>query len=542
MSVREYIGARYAPLFAEPIAWNNASEYEPLTIVLYGGDSYTSRQHVPVGIDIYNETYWVQTGNYNAQIQQYRSEVVGFTQGLEGEISARQAADAELAESIADETTARQAADASLAQDMLGHLSNETIARQAADAELSQEIEDETAARRTADNNLSQNIASEITARQGADNALSQSISDETTARQSADTALQNQIGTGFTPQSTVAQQLAQIRTEMSAKPLVLLIGDSWTEVGTYGDWLTPFKKALQVDVVNYGVGGSGWNYSPNANVKTFPQQLQYAATQMSDADKKRLLCILVMGGVNDQSANSRNTSNTISSILQGATSIATIRNSSFPNVPIYAALNLQSPYYQNDGSIASKMMNVIIELQHELPKYGIISLDWVAFSLYCVAGSPWDASNLHLSSTGAGVYASALIEAFHGGYNAVNSRYDPTTRAGNNGNFTAMRYTFNNGIFGVQVVRVSIDSGASENILTVPTTGWGWIGNVFHLVNQSAVNVSSLHNGNADQAGYVNLILGSSPQIKCARGGSTTGATTTYYAGMNLIDVINYS
>lgn len=72
--VRQYIGARYVPVFANPITWTNERTYEPLTIVLHAGNSYTSRQYVPAGIDINNTDYWANTGNYNAQIEQYRNE------------------------------------------------------------------------------------------------------------------------------------------------------------------------------------------------------------------------------------------------------------------------------------------------------------------------------------------------------------------------------------------------------------------------------------------------------------------------------------
>lgn len=67
-----YTGARYVPLFDG--AWDSTKTYEPLTVVLYEGGSYTSRQPVPAGIAIQNEEYWALTGNYNAQIEQYRSE------------------------------------------------------------------------------------------------------------------------------------------------------------------------------------------------------------------------------------------------------------------------------------------------------------------------------------------------------------------------------------------------------------------------------------------------------------------------------------
>lgn len=75
MAVTQYIGARYVPLIADPIEWSNQKEYEPLTIVLYKGNSYTSRQFVPKGIDISNTEFWANTGNYNAQVEQYRQEV-----------------------------------------------------------------------------------------------------------------------------------------------------------------------------------------------------------------------------------------------------------------------------------------------------------------------------------------------------------------------------------------------------------------------------------------------------------------------------------
>ena len=56
MSVREYIGARYVPIFADPLEWDDERSYEPLTIVYYQGNSYTSRQSVPTGIDVTNTT------------------------------------------------------------------------------------------------------------------------------------------------------------------------------------------------------------------------------------------------------------------------------------------------------------------------------------------------------------------------------------------------------------------------------------------------------------------------------------------------------
>lgn len=74
MSRTEYIGARYVPLLADPVEWSPNKSYEALTIVLHQGNSFTSKQFVPVGIDITNTEFWAETGNYNAQIEEYRRE------------------------------------------------------------------------------------------------------------------------------------------------------------------------------------------------------------------------------------------------------------------------------------------------------------------------------------------------------------------------------------------------------------------------------------------------------------------------------------
>ena len=77
MTVREYVGARYVPLYIGD--WDNTVTYEPLSIVTYQGNSYTSRQYVPSGIDINNTQYWICSGNYNAQVEAYRQEVVSVS-------------------------------------------------------------------------------------------------------------------------------------------------------------------------------------------------------------------------------------------------------------------------------------------------------------------------------------------------------------------------------------------------------------------------------------------------------------------------------
>lgn len=120
----QYIGARYVPLFGrknEPtIEWDNKAPYEPLTVVIHAGNSYTSRQYVPADIDITDESYWALTGNYNAQVEQYRRETAAVKAGLETETSERETADTALSGRITTlETTMPSKLDAVAHDDTL---------------------------------------------------------------------------------------------------------------------------------------------------------------------------------------------------------------------------------------------------------------------------------------------------------------------------------------------------------------------------------------------------------------------------------------
>ena len=67
MSVTQIVGPRIAPYWADPVEWTSTRAYEPFTFVTYQGDSYCSRQDIPIGIDIKNDDYWVKVSDYNAQ-------------------------------------------------------------------------------------------------------------------------------------------------------------------------------------------------------------------------------------------------------------------------------------------------------------------------------------------------------------------------------------------------------------------------------------------------------------------------------------------
>lgn len=81
---RQYVGARYVPKVMGE--WNKALQYEALSIVTYAGNSFTSKVPVPANIDISNKSYWVNTGNYNAQVEAYRQQTANLENRLNSEI------------------------------------------------------------------------------------------------------------------------------------------------------------------------------------------------------------------------------------------------------------------------------------------------------------------------------------------------------------------------------------------------------------------------------------------------------------------------
>ena len=83
-----YIGARYVPIFADPVEWDDKREYEPLTIVVHNGDCYTSKCYVPKGAQLppYPEgqtKYWVKTSDYNYQFADLKKTVTDLSRLVE---------------------------------------------------------------------------------------------------------------------------------------------------------------------------------------------------------------------------------------------------------------------------------------------------------------------------------------------------------------------------------------------------------------------------------------------------------------------------
>lgn len=129
--VRQYVGARYVPVFANPLEWSDTREYEPLTIVTYQGNSYTSMQYVPTGIGIADTAYWALTGNFNAQVEAYRAEVRAFDDRINANaaaISANTAAINANATAINANAAAINANAAAIAQEKTDRTTNVMLA------------------------------------------------------------------------------------------------------------------------------------------------------------------------------------------------------------------------------------------------------------------------------------------------------------------------------------------------------------------------------------------------------------------------------
>lgn len=179
MATTQYIGARYVPLFADPIEWDKTQQYEPLTIVTNNGNSYTSRQFVPTGIEITNEAFWALTGNYNAQIEQYRKEVIAY--------------DGRITEAQTDATNAQTDATNALS---LAHANETNIASN--DAELAG----------TADSGLKTLITNETSRATAAEEANVSAITNETSRATAAEEANASAISAEETARVTAINDI----------------------------------------------------------------------------------------------------------------------------------------------------------------------------------------------------------------------------------------------------------------------------------------------------------------------------------------------
>jgi len=348
MAVTQYIGARYIPVLADPPEWNDTREYEPLTVVLYQGDTYISRQAVPIGAQITNANFWLHAADYNAQIAQYRNEVYAFdariTQNaadISSEVSARTTADTALdgritqnATDISDEVSARTTADTALDGRITQNatdISNETTARIAADAAL--------------DARITQNatdISNETTARIDSDMQLASSISSEEAARIEADNVLSHKISSIFN------------NTAISSKKIVV-IGDSLTSAtGATVNWPTVIKNEFMCEVYNYATPKQG--IITVANGGNFTTQLDRAVAD-SSFNNNEVTDVIIMGGFNDYM-------NDATQLQTATTALCNAARTSFPNAVIHVGAMLKgvNPLdWANGGASTSQNRSLLI-------------------------------------------------------------------------------------------------------------------------------------------------------------------------------------
>lgn len=323
MAVRQYIGARYVPIFGRPeeqsIEWDNTGTYEPLTVVLYQGNSYTSRQFVPVGIDITNEDYWAETGNYNAQVEQYRREVLGF----DGDISQ--------------------------AQDDILALQSQLAGTTASGLKTSIETN-------------AVNIAANAGRIDGVDAQLAGTAASG--LKSSIETSADN-ITANAERIEEVAGDLTALSNQVAARDELVWIGDSWSR--NFSALLpTSVAQMLNMTLHNYAVSGTGWF----SGTTTFPQQAEHAIAD-TNIEPSKVRLVVIYGGTNDfyhGSDNGGSYQNTIS------TTCTALKNA-FPNATIHHFFNT---CYKH-GTTEYPKLNAQIKLWKDVSYY-------IADSKACIA------------------------------------------------------------------------------------------------------------------------------------------------------------
>lgn len=283
-----YIGARYVPIFADPVEWDNEREYEPLTIVIHNGNMYTSKCYVPKGAPLpeFPETqtkYWVCTADYNYQfadlkqtvldlsrlveqfqkdnqtftdlingwnekVQQWENEMTAWgerldtvesnitdlTASLNAEIDRAKAAEEANKAAIEAEASRADTEEKAIRADFAAADTAEKEAREAADTALGERIDNEAALREAGDNAVKALIEQEQTRAEGEETAIRHEFA-------AADTALSNRIASNKTDIDAIkAEQIVQ-NTNISAN--AKNISDNAAEIAKHADRLTALES-----------------------------------------------------------------------------------------------------------------------------------------------------------------------------------------------------------------------------------------------------------------------------------------------------------
>ena len=382
MSVREYVGARYVPLMLGD--WDNTKTYEPLSVVLYQGNSYTSRQYVPAGIDIANDAYWASTGNYNAQVDAYRAEV----QAYDGRITAN-------------------ADDIDAIEDVLPISAFDSV--NTVDARFDTiEANDWVVANRIASN--------AVTTTKIADSAVTTAKIDDgavtaaKVASSAVTTAKINDNAVTFDKTSSAVERYIRNATRATRNTVIVCIGDSYGRgVGGTTDQGWPYyierwgRPTSILNVSNSGAGFIATGHSDGMNGLNFSDQLDYAVSHLpvgiavEDVD-----IVIIGGGYNDHSQSG-----------QYQASYDTIRKAQndFPNAAIHFF-----PMCVGDRSLNNEYVSNYIKLCHGAAEAGAQTHDEALYWLYPFEIGSSAGDNIHPNDTGYRWLAALILGTLAGG------------------------------------------------------------------------------------------------------------------------------
>ena len=366
MSVREYIGARYVPLFADPIDWDSTKTYEPLTVVYNQGSSYTSRQYVPAGIDISNDTYWARTGNYNAQIEQYRSEVATFDDRIttnETNITDLQNATVGTEKLDDNAVTTAKILDANVTTDKLADNAVTTAKIKDANVTTGKLADNAVTTAKILDANVTTDKLADnaVTTDKLADNSLTTAkiLDANVTTDKLADNAvttakiLDANVTTDKLADNAVTTakiKNASITNSKIAKGTLLIFSDSWGDFEAgFENWATNIAAFLNCEYKNYSIGGGG--FINRVNGKNFFDMYNKAVKEVPSNEANY---VIIIGGTNDV-----NNGNTIGSTKTQAIAFCNNVTTAWPNAKVYAMVGQPiAPYDLGISSMAKYMNN----------------------------------------------------------------------------------------------------------------------------------------------------------------------------------------
>lgn len=336
-----YIGARYVPIFADPIEWDISKTYEPLTIVTYQGDSYTSKTFVPAQTEITNTEFWVRTGSYNAQVEQYRKEVQEVVTKMD-----------DLEESVNNSISGF---DTRLTQTETKVNSYETRVSN---------LENDNTSNKA---NISTNT-SEITTLKEQIESINTEIS-----------SLDSRVETNEDSITTINENLTNLSNLVKNRRFIV-IGDSYCD--SANSWIKSMQNYLgknDTDYVKSYMGGAGFAHKGgNTDAKNFLELLQGVSVTNHDT----ITDIVVCGGAN----NFGESADTILTGNGGIQQFVNYAKTNYPNATVhigFIGVNLNN----NDGMPAA--MNAykqctkfgaryLNNVEFILPSYSLLQADFI--------------------------------------------------------------------------------------------------------------------------------------------------------------------